>query len=270
MKSIIMIILFLILVFSCDTTLFKLNFPNLGLGGLFVSRPLTIADTEATIKSIKAITELYTYRYYSEGILRIYKDTPKIIDAINFNKSFSWQIDEEKKIFLNSCYTRTGGIYRLKDNISDENLIKLKMILDGIDYANIYNKNYRLISTYKGFVYVGYELSKIKKEHVLIREKSITIKLPKPKVLDVVIRPEDFQLYDQEKGLWYVLFRYPLYSNNTVSGLEFQDAQLKAQNILARQAIYHGLLKKSEKRGIKIIKKFFKSLGFKNIKVIFI
>jgi len=265
-----MIILFLILVFSCDTTLFKLNFPNLGLGGLFISRPLTIADTEATIKSIKAITELYTYRYYSEGILRIYKDIPKKIDAKNFNKSFSWQLDEAKKIFINSCYTRSGDTYILKDNISYENLTKLKMILDSVDYANIYNKSYRLISTYKGFVYVGYELSKIKKEHVLIREKSITIRLPKPKVLDVVIRPEDFKEYDQEKGIWYCLARYPFFSNNTVSSLEFQDAQLKAQNILARQAIYHGLLIKSEKRGIKIIKKFFKSLGFNNIKVIFI
>ncbi len=184
----------------------------------FGKKDKNIENTPVIVQEMKQISQLLTQSFYDECIIDSIK-TEKIPNAILLKHS-------------NPVFS-IGGLY-----------------LNNLGYMN-YTKRYILIAS--GTVKAGFDLEKLTDTSIVTNQKeSITIYLPKPEILDVIINPSGYQTFE-EQGIW--------------TFEERKAVQKKALTILEQNALKKGILKKSKKQGIQILTVFFKSLGFKKVTI---
>lgn len=99
-------------------------------------------------------------------------------------------------------------------------------------------------------VYAGYNLSLLDSNDIAVNDSVITITLPSPQIIDVVMNPSDVSTFIEE-GTW------SMEAVNMVKN--------KAVEIFRRRALEKGILSEAEKKGTSSIQLFFKSLGFKEV-----
>ncbi|MFN4853161.1 MAG: DUF4230 domain-containing protein [Bacteroidota bacterium] len=110
------------------------------------------------------------------------------------------------------------------------------------------NSNLVLLATAK--VFAGYDLSKLDSTDINAKDSVITIHLPAPKIIDIVMNPSDVSTFIEE-GKW------------TMN--EVNSVKNKAVERFRGRAIKKGIIADAEKKGRESISLFFKSLGFKEV-----
>jgi hypothetical protein len=119
-----------------------------------------------------------------------------------------------------------------------------------ITFFGIKIGNYELVLITKGKVHAGYDLSKLQEKDIIIDSLSITLKLPKAQILDIITNPSDFETFE-ESGKW--------------SHEEVTRYKNEARTVLENNAVNGGILKLAEKEGKENLTAFFKVLGFENV-----
>ena len=99
-------------------------------------------------------------------------------------------------------------------------------------------------------VFAGYDLSKLDSTDISANDSILTIQLPAPQIIDIVMNPSDVSTY-LEEGTW--------------SMLEVNKVKDKAIKMFRKRALEKGILTDAEKKGAESIELFFKSLGFKQV-----
>jgi hypothetical protein len=116
-----------------------------------------------------------------------------------------------------------------------------------------FNANKRLIFIAKGEVIAGFDLSELNEKSILRRDKSIVVKLPPARILDVVINPSGFETFMEE---------------GSISFEETKKYHEDARRIFERNARDKGILKNSAEQGRQMLEKFFRLLGFESVDII--
>ena len=101
----------------------------------------------------------------------------------------------------------------------------------------------------KGNVRAGYDLKEISSQDIQISNRVLQIKLPNPKIIDVIINPKGWDFY-VEDGDW--------------SEEEIVKLKEKAKKEVEEDAITLGILKKAE-QGKEKLKILLMSFGFKDV-----
>lgn len=123
----------------------------------------------------------------------------------------------------------------------------------GLIRTPIFNQNKRLIFIAKGEVIAGFDLSELNEKSIIRREKSIVVKLPPARILDVVINPSGFETFIED------------------GEITFEDSKKfheDARRIFDRNARDKGILKNSAEQGRQTLEKFFRLLGFETVDII--
>lgn len=101
-------------------------------------------------------------------------------------------------------------------------------------------------------VRAGYDLSAIADKDLVVKGDTVNIKLPAPKIFDVISNPSDYKIFE-EIGKW---------EHDEVIVLQKQAKEKMLQN-----ALDHNILEKANSIGKERIKTLFATLGFKVINV---
>ncbi|MCU0277006.1 MAG: DUF4230 domain-containing protein [Acidobacteria bacterium] len=123
----------------------------------------------------------------------------------------------------------------------------------GIIRTPVFSQNKRLIFIAKGEVIAGFDLSGLNEGAIIRRDKSIVVKLPPARVLDVVINPSGFETFI-EKG--------------EITFEESKKFHEDARRIFEYNALRKGILKNSAEQGRQTLEKFFRLLGFETVDII--
>ena len=117
----------------------------------------------------------------------------------------------------------------------------------GVIRTPIFSQNKRLIFIAKGEVISGFDLSELSEKSIIRRDKSIVVKLPPARILDVVINPSGFETFIEEGEITFE---------------ESKKFHEDARRIFDRNARDKGILKNSAEQGRQMLEKFFRLLGF--------
>ena len=123
----------------------------------------------------------------------------------------------------------------------------------GVLRTPLFNVNKRLIFIAKGEVISGFDLSELNEKSIIRRDKSIVVKLPPARILDVVINPSGFETFIEE---------------GEISFEESKKFHEDARRIFDRNAREKGILKNSAEQGRQMLEKFFRLLGFETVDII--
>ncbi len=108
----------------------------------------------------------------------------------------------------------------------------------------------RLVLVGKGTVVAGIDLKSLKDEDMHVFGDSVSIRLPRASILEVIMNPSDFSTFSEE-GNW---------TPEAVT-----QVKMKARDILVRRALAHGLLEKAQARGELLMKNFLQAAGFAKV-----
>jgi hypothetical protein len=123
----------------------------------------------------------------------------------------------------------------------------------GVIRTPIFNEDKRLIFIAKGEVIAGFDLSELNEKSIIRRDKSIVVKLPPARILDVVINPSGFETFLEEGEITFE---------------ESKKFHEDARRIFDRNARDKGILKNSAEQGRQMLEKFFRLLGFETVDII--
>jgi hypothetical protein len=109
-----------------------------------------------------------------------------------------------------------------------------------------------LVLITKGKVRAGFDLSKLRQQDIISDSVSITLKLPKVQLLDVITNPSDFETFE-ESGDW--------------SYEEVTKYKNEARAAIEQSALNSGILELAEKAGKERLTSFMLALGFKEVTI---
>ena len=123
----------------------------------------------------------------------------------------------------------------------------------GIIRTPLLKLNKRLIFIAKGEVISGFDLSELSEKSIIRRDKSIVVKLPPARILEVVINPSGFDTFIEEGEITFE---------------ESKKFHEDARRIFDRNAREKGILRNSSEQGKQMLEKFFRLLGFESVDII--
>lgn len=110
--------------------------------------------------------------------------------------------------------------------------------------------SYEIVLIAKGKVRAGFNLEKINENDITIDGGTLTIEVPCAEILDVIVNPSDYEVYNEE-GDW--------------SHEDIVKVQNKTAEKIKQDAINDGIIEKANRYGIEKLEMLFKPLGFKNV-----
>jgi hypothetical protein len=207
-----------------EKTTNNLNLPNLKVSLMSVPGIITIVIVLAVAVGLFMKFSSFSF----SGIFGIFKEQAIVIDK---TANIVEKINRLAELSTSTYY---------EDNV----IMKKKSTLFGKD---------ELVIIAKGKVRVGFDLLKLDKQDIVIDSVSITVKLPKVKILDVITNPSDFETFE-ENGKW--------------SHEEVTAYKNEARAIIETHAIENGILRLAEKSGREQFSMFLKALGFKKVNIL--
>ena len=123
----------------------------------------------------------------------------------------------------------------------------------GVMRTPVFSQNKRLIFIAKGEVIAGFDLSELGESAIMRRGRSIVVKLPPARVLDVVINPSGFETFIEDGEITFE---------------ESKKFHEDARRIFEINALRKGVLKNSAEQGRQTLEKFFRLLGFETVDII--
>jgi hypothetical protein len=103
-----------------------------------------------------------------------------------------------------------------------------------------------------GKIICGIDLNELEEKKMYIKDDSVSIKMPKAKILEAIVNPSDLEIF-YEKGKW--------------STDEVNTLKVAARQRMMDRSIAMGILQKAEVKSVAIMQNFLKSAGFKKINV---
>lgn len=108
----------------------------------------------------------------------------------------------------------------------------------------------QLVLIGKGKVLAGTDLSLLSDSSITIKKDTITILLPKPRVLETIVNPSDLEIF-VEKGQW--------------SSQEVTLVKLQVRRKLEARALQQNILAKADAKAKAILQDFLGSMGYKYV-----
>lgn len=121
---------------------------------------------------------------------------------------------------------------------------------------NIPNLKYadkKLVLIGRGKVLAGVDLAKLTDKDVFVKGDSISMRLPKPLILQVIINPSDFDTFE-ETGTW--------------TDAEVRAVKIKLRDKLIITVLRQNILLKAAAKAKLVMENFLSSSGFKKVNVI--
>ncbi len=142
----------------------------------------------------------------------------------------------------------------------DEVVADSMIITPGAAFVNAFNRlspvpllppaDKQLVIIGRGKVLAGTDLSLLTDTSVIIKNDTVTLFLPKPKIIDAIINPSDFETF-VEKGNW--------------TSREVTLVKLKARRKLEARALQQNILAKADTKAKTILQDFLSSMGYKKV-----
>ncbi len=120
------------------------------------------------------------------------------------------------------------------------------------DKGIIFNSKNELVIIAKGNVRAGFNLSKLTEADYKINGDTISFKLPKPEIFDVIVNPSNYEVF-VEDGKW--------------SHDEVAKVVSKAQAQIKEDAMKNDILGLATKSGISKLTELYKSFGFSVVNI---
>lgn len=112
----------------------------------------------------------------------------------------------------------------------------------------IFDSNASMTFSYDGVVTAGIDCNKVTIEKD-DEKKTVTVKLPKADIIDVVVDFESFKIYEEKNGLW-----------NKLDMSKFNNSLIEFENAARAKALEKGILKSADESAQKMISSFVNSL----------
>ncbi len=113
-------------------------------------------------------------------------------------------------------------------------------------------KSTRLVLIGKGKILAGTNLQQLDKKDFTINNDTITLVIPKAVILDAIINPSDFEVFD-EKGNW--------------NFKAVTMVKMKAKQKMIDRALQKNILAKADAKARMVMENFLKSTGYKVVNV---
>jgi hypothetical protein len=110
----------------------------------------------------------------------------------------------------------------------------------------------KLVLIGKGKVLAGIDLAKLTDKDVFVKDDSVSVKLPKALILQVIINPSDFETFE-ETGTW--------------TDVEARAVKLKLRDKLIITALRQNILPQAAAKAKLVMENFLSSAGFKKVTV---
>ncbi len=110
----------------------------------------------------------------------------------------------------------------------------------------------RFVLIARGKCLAGTDLKEITDKDLIIKDSSITVRIPKAKIISTIVNPSDFDIYIDE-GEWKIS--------------EVTKIKSYAAKRIEANAIKDGILVKAQDRTNLLLKNFFESIGFVNVTI---
>ena len=110
----------------------------------------------------------------------------------------------------------------------------------------------RFVLIARGKCLAGTDLKEITDKDLIIKDSSITVRIPKAKIISTIVNPSDFDIYIDE-GEWKIS--------------EVTKIKNYAAKRIEANAIKDGILVKAQDRTNLLLKNFFESIGFVNVTI---
>lgn len=104
-----------------------------------------------------------------------------------------------------------------------------------------------------GTVRAGFDLSAMTENDFHCDGDTLYLDLPEAKILDVVVNPKDYEVFDSNSKDW--------------SQDEINDIVSRIRTEIERDAINHGVLSKANTDGVKKMQQLLMNFGFKEVRV---
>jgi predicted transcriptional regulator len=114
----------------------------------------------------------------------------------------------------------------------------------------------RLLLIVHGEVIAGIDLSKVKADDIIVREKSVTVRIPKAEVFTVRIDNERTRVYSRATGLF----------SRVDPNLE-TEVRRAAERQLREAAMEEGILKMADKNAQATLTRLLEGLGFERVEL---
>lgn len=111
----------------------------------------------------------------------------------------------------------------------------------------------QLVVIAKGQIVAGIDLQELDQNKIVLAGDSVSITLPKAKVLDAIVNPSQYEIFIEEKG-W--------------EPGEVNSIKVRARDQMIDRALRQGLLTKADTKARMIMENFLRSAGFKKISVL--
>jgi len=112
--------------------------------------------------------------------------------------------------------------------------------------------NKKLVLVGKGKILAGVDLAKLTDKDIFVKGDSVSMKLPKPMILQVIINPSDYDTFE-ETGSW--------------TDAEARAVKLKLRDKLIITVLRQNILQKAAAKANLVMEDFLISAGFKKVSV---
>lgn len=142
----------------------------------------------------------------------------------------------------------------------DEVVADSTIVTRGSAFVNAFNRlspvpllpsaDKQLVLIGRGKVLAGTDLSLLADTSVTIKNDTVTLFLPEPKIFEAIVNPSDFETF-VEKGNW--------------TSEEVTLVKLKARRKLEARALQQNILAKADTKAKTILQDFLGNMGYKNV-----
>lgn len=121
-----------------------------------------------------------------------------------------------------------------------------------IDTGLVFNTKNEVVIIARGNVRAGFNLSKLTEADYKIKGDTISFKMPKPEIFDVIVNPSNYEIF-VEDGKW--------------SHDEITKVVSKAQALIKEDALKNDILGLATKSGVNKLTELYKSFGFNVVNI---
>ncbi len=121
-----------------------------------------------------------------------------------------------------------------------------------VDSGMVYNSNCELVVLVHGTVRAGFNLSKLGSNDIVVKGDTVSLKLPKPEIFDVIVNPSNYEIFIED-GKW--------------GHEEVTEAVARAKKQIEVDAINNNILGTATKSGKAKLTELYKSFGFNTINI---
>lgn len=184
--------------------------------------------------ALDRLTEIGEKSIFRRRSLRI-EDTPVILTKINDIGELATASYYDEDIYQTSKLTEITGPVGLIASAVGRNPSKEDLVIIA-----------------RGTVKAGFDLKSVSAEDVSVRNDSLFVVLPRPKILSVTVNPSDYEVIGGDKS----------WSQREVSGLVSH-----ARSSILKNALDNGIYSLAETSGKVKVRELLEACGFRNISV---